>query len=78
MRQIVAICCFCERVRDDIEAQPGQGQWQEFKTYMARYVLKPDQVMFSHTYCPTCLSYYRAFLGGAAGVTERSETEGGK
>lgn len=77
MRQVVAICCFCEKVRDDRGMEPGQGLWQEFKMYMVTYRLRPDEVMFSHTYCPACLSYYRSFLSVPAGAVNRTQTEGG-
>ena len=77
MRQVVPICCFCEKVRDDTEAEPGGGMWQDFKIYMAAYRLRPEEVMFSHTYCPECLSYYRNFMASSAGATNLNEPEGG-
>jgi hypothetical protein len=76
MRQVVPICCFCEKVRDDTGTEPGGGLWQDFKLYMAIYRLRPEDVMFSHTYCPACLSYYRSFLSLPAGATHRNQTEG--
>lgn len=76
MRQIIPICCFCERVRDDAGTEPGEGVWQDVTLYTARYVLKPEEVMFSHTYCPSCLSYYRSFLGVSAGATNIDERKG--
>ena len=77
MRRIVPICCFCERVRDDTGTEPGEGLWQEFKSYLAIYMPRPEEVMFSHTYCPACLSYYREFLGVPAGATNRDERKEG-
>jgi hypothetical protein len=77
MRLVVPICCFCEKVRDDTGTERGGGLWQDFKFYMAIYMLRPEEVMFSHTYCPECLSYYRDFLSSPAGATNRNETEGG-
>ncbi len=77
MRQVVPICCFCEKVRDDSGTEPGGGLWQDFKLYMATNMLRPAEVMFSHTYCPGCLSYYRNFLASSAGAINRNETEGG-
>ncbi len=62
MRPIVAMCCVCEHVRDDTGAEPGGGLWQEFTFYMARHMLRPEEVMFTHGYCPGCLSVYRDFL----------------
>lgn len=62
MRLIVAMCCYCEKVRDDTGTKPGEGLWQDFKFYMACHMLRPEEVMFSHAYCPACLSHYRDFL----------------
>lgn len=62
MRSRVAMCCFCENVRDDTGTQPGEGLWQHFTFYMARYLLRPEEVMFSYTYCPGCLLDYRNSL----------------
>lgn len=75
MRQIVVICCFCEKIRDDRGAEPGGSLWQDFKVYMATYMLRPEDVMFSHGYCPACLSYYRSFLSLPAGAINRNQTE---
>ncbi len=77
MKQLVAMCCFCEKVRDDVGTEPGMGIWQEFKIYMAKYMLKPREVMFSHTYCPGCLSYYRDFLASPQGAIHRPGMERG-
>ena len=63
MRRIVAICCFCERVRADVEGEEGEAPWQEFTSYMVNHRLRPDEVMFSHAYCPTCLMNSRTLLG---------------
>lgn len=70
MRSIVAMCCFCEKVRDDTGTEPGGGLWQDFKFYMGTHMLRPEEVMFSHTYCPGCLSHYRDFLTSPKGATK--------
>ncbi len=70
MRPIVAICCFCEKVRDDTGTEPGGGLWQDCKFYMARHMFRPEEVMFSHTYCPGCLSNYKDFLTPSKGANQ--------
>lgn len=75
MRQVLAICCFCEKVRDDKGIQTGGEVWQEFKIYMATYGLRPADVRFSHTYCPGCLASYREFLTSTQAVIPQQEME---
>lgn len=74
MRRIVAICCFCELVRADTESEQGKAPWQEFTSYMLNHSLRPDEVMFSHTYCSACLAKYGALLGVSAAAIEGNET----
>lgn len=74
MYRFVAMCCFCDKLRDDAETEAGRGRWRDFRVYMAEHMLKPEEVIFSHTYCPGCLSYYKEFLGSSLAVHEK-ETE---
>jgi hypothetical protein len=76
MRHLVTMCCFCEKVRDDGETEPGPGLWREFKIYMAKYRLRPADIRFTHTYCPGCLTYYRAFLVSPQPTSHRTEKGG--
>jgi len=77
MKPIVAMCCFCEKVRDDIGTEPGGGLWQDFKFYLARHMLRPKEVVFSHMTCPACLSYYRDFLASQQRASHGSGMEKG-
>ena len=69
MRPIEAMCGFCEKVRDDTGAEPGEGIWQEFRIYNARHMFRPEEMMFSHTYCPGRLSHHKDFLTSPKGVS---------
>jgi hypothetical protein len=75
MRYVV-MCCLCEKVRDDVGSEPGEGMWQEFKIYMAKYMLRLADIRLSHTYCPACLVSYRAFLASPQGTRRPSQKEG--
>ena len=44
---------------------------------MARHMLRPEEVMFSHTYCPGCLSAYKDFLTSQKGVSHGPGMEKG-
>jgi|CXWL01.1.fsa_nt_gi hypothetical protein len=73
MRQLIPICCVCERVRDDTGTEPGLGPWKEFRVYKTTHILNPRDIMFSHGYCPTCLTRYGAVLAGSNKARPRPE-----
>lgn len=81
MRQILPICCFCEKVRDDTGTEPGKGLWQNFILFMSIYRIRPHEVIFSHGCCPACLSYHRSLLslqrGGAINPNATEERSDG-
>ena len=74
MKQVLTICCMCEKVRDKGKAEWVEGVWQDFTVYMAAYSLRPADVRFAHTYCPTCLTLYRELLASAEAHPQQ-ETE---
>jgi hypothetical protein len=43
----------------------------------ATHMVRPKEMMFFHTYCPGCLSYYRGFLMSATGVSHGPGLERG-
>lgn len=59
MKLIVAMCCLCEKVRDDTETEPGGGLWEDFTFYLASHKLGLEEVRLSHAYCPDCLRIVR-------------------
>ena len=64
MRKTVPMCCFCEKVRDDLAAKPqAKERWQEFSTYLATFGLTPEEIQLSHTYCPDCIESHKDALG---------------
>ncbi len=62
MRPIVAICCFCQKLRDDSDSKPGTGPWGEVAVFLKMHGLKIEDIQFSHGYCPSCLADYRICL----------------
>jgi len=77
MKQLVAICCCCEKVRDDVGTESGGAMWQDFRIYMAMHMLRAEEIMLSHGYCPDCLSFQRDFLASPTRVISRHATERG-
>lgn len=55
MKQILPVCCFCQKVRDDTGTEAGRGVWQNLENYLVARKLRPDDINFSHTYCDGCL-----------------------
>lgn len=55
MKQILPVCCFCQKVRDDTGTEAGRGLWQELRIYMVAHKVRPEDINFSHTYCHDCL-----------------------
>lgn len=74
--RLVVMCCLCEKVYDDVENEAGKERWKERKWYLARHMLRPADIRFSHSYCPDCLESYRAFLRLPQGDPRASQKEG--
>jgi hypothetical protein len=62
MKPIVAICCCCQKLRDDAGSKPGEGVWCDVPEYLAMRELTIGDIQLSHGYCPSCLASYRNVL----------------
>jgi len=62
MKPMVAICCFCERIRGDLGPEGGAGLWHEPHLYLARHSLYAEDFQVSQTYCPSCLTKYHQYV----------------
>jgi hypothetical protein len=59
MHDLVPICCFCSKVRDDTNREVGTGLWVDLSVYAIRRQLPLSQGFeFSHGYCPDCVAQY--------------------
>jgi len=47
---ILPICCYCKKIRDDSGKEPGSGKWLE----VADYFHKKVGVSMTHGMCPQC------------------------
>jgi hypothetical protein len=56
MEEILPICCFCEKVRDDEKTGAGEGPWQEMKSHMDSRGLRSLNTIFAYGCCPDCLT----------------------
>ena len=57
---IVAVCCVCGDVRDDIDRK---GSWSSLAKYAGRYGVDLKSLLFAHTFCPLCFMHYKECLG---------------
>jgi hypothetical protein len=56
---LVPICCFCSKVRDDRNTEPGKGLWGELNTYaISRQLPLSHRFKFSFGYCPDCIAHF--------------------
>jgi hypothetical protein len=56
---VVRICCFCSKVRDDTNREVGKGPWVDLSTYaVSRQVPLSHRFVFSHGYCPDCVAHF--------------------
>lgn len=62
MTQVLPLCYWCEKVRDDIDSQPGQGIWCDFHVYLQRYQMNSHEVSFTNVFCPTCSPLVKSFM----------------
>ena len=56
MKQILLICCFCEKVHDGARTEAGEGLWQDMKIYTVSRGLRPLNTIFAYSCCSNCLT----------------------
>jgi hypothetical protein len=57
MKQILPVCCFCDKVRDDTRSEAAQGLWQDWQVYMVSQKLRPEALPLAYTCCRDCLKH---------------------
>ena len=59
MDDLVPICCFCSKVRDDRNTAAGKGPWMHLDTYAkSRQLPLSHRFVYSHGYCPDCVAHF--------------------
>lgn len=56
MKQILRICCFCEKVQDGARTDAGEGLWQDRKFYTVSRGLRLLNTVFAYSCCSDCLT----------------------
>lgn len=49
---ILPVCSYCRKIRDDSQGKPGEGQWYSLEEYM----LRVKGLNVSHGCCPECFA----------------------
>jgi YesN/AraC family two-component response regulator len=58
---ILPVCCYCKKIRDDREEDRGHGQWYSLEEYLG----KVQGLSVSHGCCPDCYAkHMQRFLPG--------------
>jgi hypothetical protein len=56
---MVPICCFCSKVRDDRNTAAGKGPWMNLSTYArSRQLPLSHRFVYSHGYCSDCVAHF--------------------
>jgi len=53
---ILPVCCYCKKIRHDVEEEQGQGNWYSPE----QYFIKVKGVKISHGCCPECFKRHLA------------------
>jgi len=53
---LLPVCCVCRLIRDERGSTPGPKRWVTQRTYRKIHGVNPADVLFTHTYCPTCFT----------------------
>ena len=56
MKQILRICCFCEKVHDGASTETSEGLWQDMKSYTGSRELTTLNTIFAYSCCSDCLT----------------------
>jgi hypothetical protein len=53
---LLAVCCACGLVRDELRPAPDPVRWTTQRAYRKAYGVNSTECLLTHTYCPDCLS----------------------
>jgi hypothetical protein len=64
---LLAVCCLCRLIRDEIGASPDRARWVTQRTYQKTHGVNPVDCLQTHTYCPWCFTQARETIRAAQG-----------
>jgi hypothetical protein len=67
---LVPICCFCSKVRNDRKTAAGKGPWMHLNTYAkSRQLPLSHRFVFTHGYCPDCVAHFEERMAAYRSTT---------
>ena len=67
---LVPICCFCSKVRDDRNTAAGKGPWIDLNTYAkSRQLPLSHRFVFTHGYCLDCVAHFEERMAAYRATT---------
>ena len=70
-KHILALCYWCERVRDDIGSEPGKGIWCDLQIYLDKHEVDATDISYMHVFCPECAPLVEGLVGGKGSVQQK-------
>lgn len=52
--RLLAVCCVCGHIRDELRSSSDPGRWTTQSRYRKTYGRNPAEGPLTHTYCPEC------------------------
>jgi|Deesub1362A_J573_1020465.scaffolds.fasta_scaffold00027_83 hypothetical protein len=62
LEELLPICAYCKKIRDDTGKEKGKGEWYEIE----QYISKKTNTDFTHGVCPDCFKKLIKELEGEA------------
>lgn len=51
---LLAVCCVCGHIRDELRPSSDPARWTTQSSYRKTYGRNPAESPLTHTYCPEC------------------------
>ena len=60
---LIALCYWCEKVREDSGTHQGEGDWCDLELYLKNHQITSQELSFMHTFCPSCAPQVKKLMG---------------
>ena len=60
---LIALCYWCEKVREDSGSHLSDGNWCDLDLYLQNHQITSQELSFMHTFCPSCAPQVKKLMG---------------